>query len=189
MAAPTYSVPQMPSLPPMQPEAASSYQATVVVTAPLDASLLANGQSIEHTKTEQVFSTPDLDPAKSYVYEFRAVVVRDGKTVTRNRRVTVAAGQRSRADFSELSRDDAPARLTIQAPADARVTVDDVEVPATSRSFKTPTLENGRTYFYTVKAEMVRGGKAVRDSKRVLLEAGKDASVEFEEPGVATAGR
>jgi len=176
----------MPSLPPPQ-QAASFSQATVVVTAPLDAAVLANGQSIEHTKTEQVFNTPDLDPAKTYVYEFRAEVVRDGKTVTLNRRVTVKAGQRSRADFSELSKDDAPARVTIKAPADAKVTVDDVEVPATSRTFKTPTLENGRTYYYTVKAEMVRGGKAVRDSKRVLLEAGKDVSVEFKEPGVATA--
>ncbi len=34
---------------------------------------------------------------------------------------------------------------------------------------------------------MVRGGKVVRDSKRVLLEAGKDVSVEFKEPGVSTA--
>ena len=53
----------MPSLPP-QERAASYSQATVVVTAPLDAAVLANGQSIEHNKTEQVFNTPDLDPAR-----------------------------------------------------------------------------------------------------------------------------
>ncbi len=179
----------MPSLPPPKSTAASSNQATVVVTAPLDATLMANGQSIEHTKTEQVFTTPDLNPAKTYVYEFQAVVVRDGKTVTRDQRVMVKAGERSRADFSELSRDDAPARVTIQAPADAKVTVDDVEVPATSRTFKTPTLESGRMYYYTVKAQMMRGGKVVRDSKRVLLEAGKDVTVEFKEPGVTTAAK
>ncbi len=107
--------------------------------------------------------------------------------MTLNQKVTVKAGQRSRADFSELSRDDAPANVTIKAPADARVTVDDVEVPPTSRTFKTPTLENGRTYFYTVKAEMVRDGKAVHDSKLVRLEAGKEVKVDFEEPSVATA--
>ena len=37
------------------------------------------------------------------------------------------------------------------------------------------------------KAEMVRNGKAVNDSKLVLLEAGKDVTVEFKEPGVTTA--
>ncbi len=186
---PTYAAPQMPSLPTPQSQAASSSQATVVITAPLDAALLANGQSIEHTKAEQVFTTPDLDPAKTYVYDFRVEVVRDGKTVTRNQRVTVEAGKQSRADFSELSRDDAPAHVTVKAPTDARVTVDDVEVPATARTFNTPALEAGRTYYYTVAAEMTRGGKAVSDSSRVLLEAGKDVSVEFVEPSVATAGR
>ena len=178
-----------PSPPAPPPQAASSFQATVVVKAPLDAGIVVNGQSVGHTKAEQVFTTPDLTPGKSYVYDFRAEVVRDGKTVTRNQKVTVQAGRQSQADFSELSRDDAPARVTIKAPADARVLVGDFEVPPTSRTFQTPTLENGRTYYYTVKAEMVRNGKGVSESKRVTLLAGKEVSVEFNEPSVATAGR
>ena len=155
----------------------------------MDATITVNGQSLDHARAEQVFTTPDLEQGKVYAYDFQAQVVRDGKTVTRNQKVTVKAGQQSRADFSELSRDDAPARVTITAPADARVTVDNIEIPASSRTFQTPTLENGRTYYYTVKADVVRNGKTVSDSKRVTLEAGKDVTVEFKEPSVATAER
>ena len=186
--APAYAAPTYAVVAPT-PQGTSSSPATVVVKAPLDAGIMVNGQSIDHTKTEQIFTTPDLTPGQSYAYDFRVEVVRDGKTVTRNQKVTVQAGRQSRADFSELSRDDAPARVTIKAPADARVTVDDVDVPPSSRSFETAPLENGRTYYYIVKAEMVRNGKGVSESKRVTLEAGKEASVEFKEPSVATAER
>lgn len=186
------TTPQLPALPqpqPQPPQTAASFHAIVVVKAPLDAAVLANGQLIEHAKTEQRFITPNLKPGKTYFYEFRAEAVRDGKTVTLSQKVTVKAGLELCADFSELSRRYAPAVVAIKAPADARLTVDGVEGPMTSRTFNTPTLESGRAYFYTVKAEMVRDGRAVRDSKHVMLEAGKEVKVEFKEPSVATAER
>ncbi len=87
--------------------------------------------------------------------------------MTLNQKVTVQAGRQSQADFGELSRNDAPARVTIKAPADARVTVNDVNVPRTTQSFQTPPLEGGRTYYYTVKADMkVRRQGQVSQSKR-----------------------
>ncbi len=143
------------------------------------------------TQAEQTFTTPELTPGKAYAYDFRVrvEVVRDGKTVTRSQKVTVQAGRQSQADFGELSRNDAPARVTIKAPADARVTVDDVNVPRTTADVPDAPLEGGRTYYYTVKADLVRNGKTVSDSKRVTVEAGKDVLVEFQEPSVATAGR
>ena len=126
-AAPAYAAPTpapapaeaIPALPAPKPQATASYQATVVVKAPMDATITVNGQSLDHAKAEQVFASPDLEQGKAYAYDFQVQMVRDGKTVTRNEKVTVKAGQQSRVDFSELSRKDAPAHVTIKAPADA----------------------------------------------------------------------
>ena len=67
--------------------------------------------------------------------------------------------------------------------------MDGVDIPATARAFNTPTLEAGRKYFYTVKVAMTRDGRSVSDSKHVVLESGKNVTVEFKEPAVATAGK
>jgi uncharacterized protein (TIGR03000 family) len=69
------------------------------------------------------------------------------------------------------------ARVTINLPAEARVWVDNVYCPV--RSFDTPTLEPGRKYFYTVRAEVVRDGQTVVQSRRIILSAGEAVNVNF----------
>jgi len=75
----------------------------------------------------------------------------------------------------------APAQVTINLPADAKLFVDDVVCPLTSdtRSFSTPKLRQGQKYFYDVRAEVVRGGATVSETQRVVIEAGKQVSVTF----------
>jgi uncharacterized protein (TIGR03000 family) len=184
--------PPMPKLPePVQtsPEATGPAPATVIVKAPMAVRITVNGQPAERQSAEQVFTTPDLQPGKTYSYDFKAETVRDGQTVTRTQTVTVRAGRESRVDFSDLARADAPAHVAIKAPPDARVTVDGVEAPAAMRSFDTPALEAGRTYYYTVAAEMTRDGRKISESRRVLVSAGQDVSVEFNDAGATTAGK
>jgi uncharacterized protein (TIGR03000 family) len=188
-AAPEKTPPPMPKLADPKKESSVAAPATVLVKAPLDVHITVNGNVAERTTAEQLFTTPDLERGRTYSYEFRAEAVRDGKTVTRTRKVIVKAGQESKADFSDLTQADAPAHVTIAAPADARVTVDGVEIPAKARTFNTPTLEAGRKYYYTVKMAVTRDGRALSDSKHVVLESGKDVTVEFKEPAVATAGK
>ncbi len=187
----TPAPPTMPKLPePKEKQSATApAPATVVLKAPMDVRITVNGQPTERQSAEQVFTTPDLQPGKTYSYDFRAEATRDGKTVTRTQTVIVKAGQESRADFGDLMAAGAPAHVTITAPADARLTVDGAEVPGSARTFSTPTLEAGRTFYYTVTAEMTREGRKVSDSRRVLVSAGQDVSVEFTEAGVATAGK
>jgi len=76
----------------------------------------------------------------------------------------------------------APATILVSLPADAKLTVDEVATTSTSasRSFVTPVLENGKTYVYTLKAQIVREGKAVTVAKQVEVRAGEASQVSFE---------
>jgi uncharacterized protein (TIGR03000 family) len=84
-------------------------------------------------------------------------------------------------DFTDMSTGGSPARVRVKLPADADLFVDGVRVPLTSevRSFQTPKLEAGRSYYYTLKADVVRDGRTVSASKRVTVEPGKETTVEF----------
>jgi uncharacterized protein (TIGR03000 family) len=66
-------------------------------------------------------------------------------------------------------------------PADAKLYVDDHLMKSTSsrRNFHTPELEPGPRYFYDVRIEMVRDGKTVTETRRVVLKAGQEVAVSF----------
>ncbi len=73
------------------------------------------------------------------------------------------------------------AKVIVQLPADARLYVDDHPIKTTrdNQAFNTPRLEPGQTYYYEVRAEAVRDGKPVVESKRVLVRAGQEVTVSF----------
>ena len=84
------------------------------------------------------------------------------------------------------------ARVTVKLPEDAKLYVDGIPCPLKSspRTFQTPKLEPGRTYAYTLKAEVTRDGRTLSESRQVTLRAGKPVTVEFGEMGSAlTASR
>jgi uncharacterized protein (TIGR03000 family) len=65
------------------------------------------------------------------------------------------------------------ARLIVELPADAKLYVDGRLTNATSerRVFNSPPLQEGQTYYYILRAEVVRDGKTLSGTKRVLLHA------------------
>jgi uncharacterized protein (TIGR03000 family) len=73
------------------------------------------------------------------------------------------------------------ARLIVELPADAKLYVDDLLMKTTSerRVFNSPRLELGQTYYYMLRAEVVRDGQTVSDTKRVLLRAGEVVQASF----------
>jgi uncharacterized protein (TIGR03000 family) len=76
------------------------------------------------------------------------------------------------------------ARLIVKLPADAKLYVDQYASTATGkriRTFNTPVLEPGQTYYYELRAEMVQNGEKVTETKRVLLRAGREVQTSFEE--------
>ena len=50
---------------------------------------------------------------------------------------------------------------------------------STRRTFNTPQLASGQAYYYIVRAEMVRDGKTVSASKRVIVKAGQEVKASF----------
>jgi uncharacterized protein (TIGR03000 family) len=76
----------------------------------------------------------------------------------------------------------APARLTIELPAAAKLYVDGtlVKGDGEARNFHTPDLTAGKTFYYDLKAEVVVDGKTVTQEKRVLVKAGDANAESFE---------
>jgi len=85
----------------------------------------------------------------------------------------------------------APARLTVQLPADAKLWVDTAACPLTSdtRSFNTPSLEPGRQYYYTLRMEVERDGQTLSMSRRVFVGAGQNVRVDLNNLNTATVRR
>jgi uncharacterized protein (TIGR03000 family) len=73
------------------------------------------------------------------------------------------------------------AKVVVQLPTDAKLFVDDQPIKATTerQTFNTPKLERGQTYFYDVRAEVVRDGKTVVENQRILVRAGDEVTVSF----------
>jgi uncharacterized protein (TIGR03000 family) len=141
------------------------------------------------TSERRTFISPVLQPGETYYYDLKAEVVRDGEKKTETRRVTIRAGQVARVDFRDLGQADesvvaaAPAIVTVRVPEKARLLIDGKPTSLTSnvRKFETPALTPGKTYYYTLTAELDRDGETLSQSRRVLVQAGKKVSVNFDQ--------
>jgi uncharacterized protein (TIGR03000 family) len=67
--------------------------AQIVVTLPDDAKLTIDGQPTTSTSSRRVFVSPELEQGKNYHYMLKATVMRDGKPVEVEKKVSVRAGQ------------------------------------------------------------------------------------------------
>lgn len=81
-----------------------------------------------------------------------------------------------------------PGKLTIDLPADAKLLFNGTAASGTgaTRTFSTVPLEPGTDYGYELTAEVVRDGRVVTVTERVVVRAGETAKVTLN-PGVATA--
>ncbi len=173
----------------------ASEPATVVVKAPRDVTVTFNGQETTRSSEVESFQTPALAPGRTYAYSVKAEVVRDGKKVSRSKRILVRAGGRSRVDFSDLDSasasadsDNDSARVTVLLPAGSKLYVDGRVYGTNSKqTFTTPKLAKGKLYYYTMKAERLSDNKA--DSRRVTVQAGKEVTVDFRDRSVVSADR
>ena len=73
--------------------------ATIRVLLPADAALTIDGAPTHSTSAVRNFVTPPLPVGQDFRYDVRAQLVRDGKNVTIERRITVRAGQETVTDL------------------------------------------------------------------------------------------
>ena len=73
--------------------------AKLYVTLPSDAKLTIDGEETVSTSESRVFESPSLTPGKTFFYVLKATVVRDGKTETVTKEVTVRAGEETRINI------------------------------------------------------------------------------------------
>jgi uncharacterized protein (TIGR03000 family) len=197
LAAPVVVAPAAPAVPaPSQKqEKKSTYlgnAAEVIVKAPINVQLSVEERNIPRVANEQSFRTPELEPGSSYTYTFKARVNRNGNEIVYTKQIKVKAGHSTTADFTKLAAEGKDtAQITVKLPSDARLYVEDVLCPLTSatRSFETPALDAGQRYYYTLKAEVVRDGQKRTARKRVVVEAGKEITVEFADLPLRTVSR
>jgi uncharacterized protein (TIGR03000 family) len=85
----------------------------------------------------------------------------------------------------------APAGLVVRLPADARLTIDGDPTRSTgpTRRYVSPPLEPGTAFHYNLKAEVVRDGKKLTATRRVVVRAGQETDVTLVVPGQAVAGK
>jgi uncharacterized protein (TIGR03000 family) len=73
------------------------------------------------------------------------------------------------------------AKVRIEIPADAKLFVDGQLMKTSSavRMFKTPVLEPNQTYFYELKAEVIRNSQTFTEVQQLVVRAGEQASASF----------
>jgi uncharacterized protein (TIGR03000 family) len=88
---------------PVMPHLGSSEPRGVLrLRLPAGASFVANDKEITLPSPNAAFVTPPLEPGKDYFYDCKVTVTREGKPVTRVKRVTVRAGAVSRLDYAAM---------------------------------------------------------------------------------------
>jgi uncharacterized protein (TIGR03000 family) len=85
----------------------------------------------------------------------------------------------------------AEATVVVELPADATLTVDGSATTSTSatRVFVTPALEAGKTFQYTLSAQVVRDGNVQTVTRQVDVRAGEETRVRLELPTAEVAAR
>ena len=192
------SLPRLPTPRPL-PKLPTPKQGMVKLEMPAGAVLFVNDRQIEPAPS---FLTPELKAGEVCEYDFRVEVPRGGKVAIRTRRLTLRAGSVVRLAFEDMafagerekgSAENVPAstRIIVRLPADARLYVHGEFCPLTSstRAFVTARLEPGTKYFYTLRAELVRDGRKLSESRRVTFKAGERITVNFNNLGTTQTSR
>jgi uncharacterized protein (TIGR03000 family) len=89
----------MPKPKDTKPKDEVSAPATIVLSLPADAKVAIDGVATASTTATRTFVTPELAPAKEFVYVLSAEIVRDGQKLTVSEQVTVRAGEETRVTF------------------------------------------------------------------------------------------
>jgi uncharacterized protein (TIGR03000 family) len=176
---------------PVEPSAMNGSQDSAVLTVavPAEAKIFVNGLETTSAGAERNYVSRDLRPGFNYTYELRAEFVRDGKTVTETKSVTLTAGQNARVDFTAEDTQTAAAGeplttvLKVAVPENAKVFLAGRETESfgTVREFSTSRLTSGdRWENYTIRVEADVNGVTETQEKTITLAAGENQELTFD---------
>jgi uncharacterized protein (TIGR03000 family) len=94
-------------------------------------------------------------------------------------------------NLQDKNGDAARAVILVTAPPAARLTFNGWTAAADTgtRRFRSPPLEAGKAYTYTLQAELARDGRSLVQTYQVVVRAGQETSVPVQFPGVSVSPR
>lgn len=174
--------------------------ATLRVDVPANAKVFVNDRATTSTGSQRQFVSNGLEIGKSYTYRVRVEFQREGQTVVESKVVRLTAGADEALAFrmeptpaaivaeeestqpAVEAADSAFTKLTLNVPADAKVTLAGAKTQQTGvvREFLTSKLASGTTWEnYTVRVESTIDGKPVVQERVITLRGGEAQSLVF----------
>ena len=90
---------------------------------------------------------------------------------------------KKKTNLEEGKKTEMPTRaiVRIEVPVGGKLFVDGnhIKTAAGTRSFQTPALKQGETYFYDIRIEIHHDGVIAADERRVVIQPGQDVAVDF----------
>ena len=154
----------------------------LTVNVPDDAKVFVNGAATRSTGSLRQYISRGLDSDRSYTYEVRAEVTRNGKTIEQTKSVRLEGGQTVSLAFDLRSSDTPATTLTLNVPEDAKVILGGKETSATGdvRTYRTTKLEAGKSWSdYKVVVSVDRDGETLTKEETIKLSAGDDVQLSF----------
>ena len=152
---------------------AGTGEAVLGLSVPEDAKVYINGKLTATPGTLREYVSRKLKSGKTYSYQVKAVVERDGKNLVRSRLVRIPTGTSRLVEF-DFTRPQVT-RLVLKVPADAEVLLDGQETKATGnvRVFSTEKLTDEQSWKdYQVEVRYEIAGKQVVRKQSLTLTAG-----------------
>jgi uncharacterized protein (TIGR03000 family) len=188
-AAPT--APAVPSeqmesepMPPAPEEARSTLRKGIlVVSVPDDAQVVVNGEPTRSTGQRRRYVSHGLKSGESYRYVVKAVADRNGKPTEQTKVAVLRAGKVTSLDFDFNGQSVVETSLTLNVPEDAKVYLSghETKTQGDQRRFSTTRIEQGEKWAdYLVRVTVDRAGRSLTQERRVTLNGGDQAELNFE---------
>jgi uncharacterized protein (TIGR03000 family) len=150
---------------------------------PEDAVVFVNGRKTKTTGELRSYVSRDLLANRTYTYEVKAVVTRDGEQRVQTKVVDLTAGIDKLVGFDFDGSSELLTSLSLNVPEDAKVVLGGSETGASGsfRYFSTKALSQGQVWSgYAVVVSVVRDGKEVSQRQVIDLAAGESRQLDFD---------
>jgi uncharacterized protein (TIGR03000 family) len=178
--------------------AASTGDASIKVSLPADAKVFVNDALTTSTGTERSYVSRGLREGMTYSYAIRVEYEKEGKTVSEDEIVKLAAGKTVKLSFGKSEDASASAatdaevktQVKVAVPADAKVFLSGSPTQQTggTRTYTTTELAPGQQWEgYTVRVEWDQNGETLVREEQLTVTGGETYELAFDFESTAPA--